>query len=86
MRDDCLNCARKHLAMALVLDTESRLGYPQHRWLAIGNMCLAESELCIKWLDVAIEIREHRKAYEEDPDYILPLMDIIVRIGCLTNT
>ena len=81
MRDNCLNCARKHLAQALILIIEARLGYPDHQWLAIGHICEAESELYVQWLGIALELREHRKAYEEDGGYDVPIMDFIRRLG-----
>ena len=46
MRETCLFCASKHIAQAIVLVTESCLGYPLHLWLAIGHLAEAESETC----------------------------------------
>jgi hypothetical protein len=43
-RASCLFCVSKHLATAQVLPDEARLGYPEHRWLAIGHLNEAESE------------------------------------------
>lgn len=77
MRSSCLNCARKHLAKALININESLLGYPTHRWLAIGHMSEAEDELLARYREKASLIREHRKAYEEDPNYIIPILEII---------
>ena len=77
MRPSCLDCARKHLAKALININESLLGYPAHRWLAIGNMSEAEDELVIRYKQQALMIREHRKAYEQDPNYIIPILEII---------
>lgn len=83
LRDNCLNCARKHLASALIIALEVRVGALDihHKWLVIGHISEAEVELVIKWPHLALELREHRKAYEDDGDYILPLMDYIRRIG-----
>lgn len=80
MRDVCLNCARKHLAQAIVLATEQCTGYPAYKWLVIGHLAEAEAELAAEYTDLANEIREHRKAYEDDTEVELPLMEIIERI------
>ena len=61
---------------------EARLGYPNHRWLAIGHLAEAESELLVDFPGLAFTIREHRKAYEDDPDYIVPSLSLI---GLLTD-
>ncbi len=43
-RKSCLDCVRKHLAQASVLLDEAHLGYPHHRWLAVGHLAEAEAE------------------------------------------
>jgi hypothetical protein len=43
-RPGCMDCVRKHVAQAIVLLGESRLGYPEHRWLAIGHLAEASEE------------------------------------------
>ncbi len=77
MRPSCLDCARKHLAQASILMVEAKLGYPEHKWLAIGHMAEAETELLQKYRGHSLTIREHRKAYEEDMDYIVPILSLI---------
>jgi len=74
MRSSCLNCARKHLAEALILAIEERQGYKLHKWLAIGEMAQAEAELIQKYPDIANEIRAGRKEYEAGTDFDLPIM------------
>lgn len=76
MRISCLKCIRKHLAQASILLDESHLGYPHHKWYAIGHMAEAESEALDEHKDIALEIREMRvKLIEkiEDPcfDHIM---------------
>jgi hypothetical protein len=44
MRKPCADCCRKHLASAMVLLDEAHLGYPVHRWIAVGHLQEAESE------------------------------------------
>lgn len=77
MRPSCLDCARKHLAKAGILMCEARLGYAQHKWLAIGNMSEAEDELLVRYEGHARTIREHRKAYEGNMDYVVPILQLI---------
>lgn len=77
MRPSCLNCARKHLAKALININESRLGYPAFRWLAIGHLSEAEDELLAKYKSESLKIRDHRKAYEDDEEYIIPILEMI---------
>lgn len=77
MRPTCLNCARKHLAKALINMNEALLGYPTFHWLAIGHMSEAEDELLARYASEAIKIRDHRKNYEEDHTYVVPILDII---------
>ena len=80
MRESCLDCSRKHLAQACILMIEARLGYIDHRWLALGHLAEAETELVKDFLGEALTIREHRKAYEKDPDYDVPIMKLISRL------
>lgn len=80
MRSSCLDCARKHLGQAAVLIDESMLGYPTHRWRAIGHLAEAESELVTDYLHMAMEIREHRVAYIEDPGYVIPIDGLIATL------
>jgi len=60
MRESCLDCVRKHLAQALILLTESKLGHPEYKWLAIGHLAEAEAESVKQYPDYANLIREER--------------------------
>lgn len=84
MRTTCLDCARKHLAQAVVLGIEVMTGYPTFKWLVIGHMAEAEAELVEEYSDLANEIREYRKEYEIAP-CSLPLMDMIERMTKLAD-
>jgi hypothetical protein len=59
-RHTCLDCVRKHLAQASVLMDEAALGYPHHRWLAVGHMAEAESESLREQPQFSQEIRACR--------------------------
>lgn len=59
-RNSCLDCVRKHLAQACVLLDETHLGYPHHRWLAVGHLAEAESECLNEHPEFAAKIRSCR--------------------------
>lgn len=81
MRPSCLNCARKHLAQALILLTEYTLGYSGlWLWLAIGHMAEAEAELLRKHEDIAVEIRTRRKRLEAEDNFDPQLDQLIERL------
>jgi len=56
-RESCLFCVSKHLGQSQVLLDESRLGYPLHRWLAVGHLAEAESEALSEYPLFAQRIR-----------------------------
>lgn len=81
MRPSCLNCARKHLAQAEILLHESKQGYLEHFWLCMGHMAEAADELLRDYPDLAADVRNERKLLEDDPDYQVPIMDLIERVS-----
>lgn len=79
-REDCFFCVRKHLAQAQVLLDESQLGYPLHRWLAVGHLAEAESEVLRESVEFASKIRETRirimgQCTEGDCNSIMSLLE-----------
>lgn len=62
MRETCLFCASKHIAQAIVLVTESCMGYELHRWVAVGHLAEAETETCSEFPELADNIRKVRLA------------------------
>ena len=62
MRESCLHCVIKHLAQAIILNIESELGYPLHRFLAAGHLAEAESESVNQFPELAHDIRKLRLA------------------------
>lgn len=77
MRPSCLNCVRKHLAEAEIYLTESKLGYDRHFWMAIGSMSHACAESIRDYPELALVLRNEYKLLEEDPDYQIPILDLI---------
>lgn len=68
MRETCLYCVRKHLSQAIVLNIESKLGHPLHRWLAIGHLAEAEAESLHEFPELAKSIRDVRQTLENNED------------------
>ncbi len=88
MRPFCSFCARKHLSTALVQINEAQQGYPDHVWLAIGELNEASAELLAQRPDLANRVRMHRKRFEEslaaDPTgagYSIPILELIKECG-----
>jgi len=71
------------LAQALILLEESRHGHPTHKWLAIGHLAEAASE--IESYDVTIYgmIREARKNVEEHG--VCDIMEILEALEAVTK-
>lgn len=69
MRKPCYDCCIKHLSKAVVLSSETRLGYPQHSMYIIGNLSEAEDEICGFSVEIADAIRDVRLKYMVDMLY-----------------
>jgi hypothetical protein len=65
---------------------EARLGYPHHRWIAVGHLAEASAESVLKYPKLAAEIREHRLKYSQDPDYVVPIMELIAKAEKLSKS
>lgn len=77
----CLICVRKHLATAEAFLNETKLGYPDHFWLAIGQLCCAEFESVEKYPRIAQIIRDERKklmdAFEIKKQYSIDIIQLL---------
>lgn len=69
----------KHLSKAVILFSESQLGYPHHFWLAMGNLSEAEEEALVDYPTAAKEIRELRLEIEIDPKAAVKINDLLKR-------
>lgn len=76
LRESCLSCGKKHIAKAIILLSESKLGYPLHKWLALGNLSESEDELIDDYPDIATRIRQARIDIENN-EYEGNLLDFI---------
>jgi len=84
MRKTCTKCARKHIAQAVILLNESKLGYPEHLWLAVGHLAEAEAELDNKYHELAEKVRIERLKVMNEGDSE-GLMDLIKTITLITE-
>jgi len=84
MRTSCLKCIRKHIAQASILMDESHLGYPHHKWYAIGHLAEAESEALLDYPKLSLEIRELRLKIIEnikEPNFDCILIEVCKLAG-----
>lgn len=78
MRSSCPDCVRKHIAQAIILLAEARLGYPDHVWLAMGHLAEAEAEVVGSFPEIATYIRHQRLLIQKGKDVVLlPLIRLI---------
>jgi hypothetical protein len=80
MRESCIDCVRKHIAQALILLTESKLGHPEYKWLAVGHLAEAEAESVLEFEGFANKVRTVRLSIIED-DYEIYLLKLIREAG-----
>lgn len=73
----CLDCVRKHLSQAAVLMDEARQGYPEHVWLAIGNLAEAARESAVRYPLLAAKIRDQRHKLQKNPKHLVPFFALI---------
>jgi hypothetical protein len=56
--NSCLDCVRKHLSTAWTFINETHLGYPEHRWLAVGELTHASLESADQYPEFSKKIRD----------------------------
>jgi hypothetical protein len=81
MRESCKNCILKHLSKAEILLSEAELGYPEHFWLALGNLSEAEDEAVAEYPEIAKEIRDLRldiEAGSAQPGAIIEMIKKVI--------
>ena len=72
MRKYCIDCCKKHLGSASVLEDEVNNGYPQYELYVIGHLDQAASEIQGLNASLASAIREHRIHWMEDHNWDIP--------------
>jgi hypothetical protein len=84
-RKSCIYCVLKHIAQASVLLDEAKLGYPFHKWYAIGHLAEAESESRIDWPELSQKIREFRleiMRIDKEENWEEPSSDLLIMEAC----
>lgn len=84
-RISCLYCVRKHIAQASILNDESRLGYPHHKYFSAGHLAEAESECLTIFPEFAKKIREVRIAIMSNKTTIITFDELIMEACVLNN-
>ena len=59
----------KHISKAAVVESEIRLGYPDHVMYIIGNLSEAEDEIAAADLELAADTRDLRLKFQDDFNY-----------------
>ena len=81
LRDSCYKCVRKHIAQARALIDESKLGYPNHFFLALGHLAEAEAESIKEFPQLSTKIRSMREGlYSGETVDLMPLFDDVNQI------
>lgn len=65
MRQECLDCVRKHVGNALAIIPELFTDYPQHITRIVGELDQAFQEALREYVPLAFEIRKFRLEVEE---------------------
>ena len=84
-RKSCIYCVLKHIAQAAALLDESRLGYPFHKWYAVGHLAEAESESRDDWPELAQKIRDFRleiMRIDKGLEWKEPSSDLLIMEAC----
>lgn len=75
MRSSCLECVMKHVSTAMVYMQEAKLGYPHHKFYAIGELVHAEYEILDRDQGIANVLRVYRRQYFDTDIY--PFEEVI---------
>jgi hypothetical protein len=84
-RKSCIYCVLKHIAQASILLDESKLGYPFHKWYAVGHLAEAESESRANWPELSKSIRDFRleiMKVDKEPGWEEPSSDLLIMEAC----
>jgi len=78
-REPCVQCCLKHLGQARAIVCETKKGYPEHYYFAMGHMAEAEDEIVNLYPEVEERIRSQRYAFQEDQSNV-PDWAVLVRL------
>jgi len=75
MRDECLDCVRKHVGSALAAEAEIYTKYPHHITRVVGELDQAYQEAIKKYMHIADMIYEYRMEVEDAYGQIIAGID-----------
>lgn len=85
MRKYCIDCCKKHLGSAAVLEDEVYHGYPQYELYVLGHLDQAASEIQGINLELAETIRQHRIHWLENHDWEIPYEELWTMLDVMKN-
>lgn len=77
MRLSCIDCVIKHISQAMILANEAIMGYPLHKYWAIGHLAEASDEAIKDFPELAHIIRAERLNYSNNDDYIINFEELL---------
>ena len=85
MRKYCIECCKKHLGSAAVLEDEVSHGYPQYELYVLGHLDQAASEIQGLNRQLSETIRQHRIHWLEDHSWDIPYEEIWSMLDVMSN-
>lgn len=85
MRKSCVDCCKKHLGSASVLEDEIRNGYPAYELYFLGHLDQAASEIMKASRKMAEVIREHRVKWMYDHNHDIPFEEMWSNLETLSQ-
>ena len=85
MRKYCIDCCKKHLGSAAVLEDEVYHGYPQYELYVLGHLDQAASEIQGINLQLSETIRQHRIHWLENHDWEIPYEELWTMLDVMRN-
>lgn len=85
MRTSCIDCCKKHLGSASVVEDEINNGYPAYELYFLGHLDQAASEIQKKCKILANVIREHRIKWMGDHSHDIPFEKLWSNLDVLSQ-
>lgn len=85
MRKSCIDCCKKHLGSASVIEDEIHNGYPAYELYFLGHLDQAASEIMKLSKRLATVIREHRIKWMNDHFHQIPFEELWSNLETLSN-
>lgn len=85
MRKSCIDCCKKHLGSASVIEDEIRNGYPAYELYFIGHLDQAASEMSRDFPRMSKVIREHRLKWMSDHSHDIPFEELWENLNAMSQ-